>query len=82
MKREIINKLLHSPPTIQVGKQGISESVIRELNDQLKKKKAVKVRLLKSVANVELTLQQLEQQSNGKIAKKVGNTAIIVHSDA
>ncbi|MFW9914436.1 MAG: YhbY family RNA-binding protein [Candidatus Thorarchaeota archaeon] len=82
MKREIINKLLHSPPTIQVGKQGISESVIQELNDQLKKKKAVKIRLLKSVANVEMALQELEQQSNGKIAKKIGNTAIIVQSDA
>jgi RNA-binding protein len=82
VKREIINKLLHSPPTIQVGKQGISESFIQELNEQLKKRKAVKIRLLKSVANVEETLQQLEEQSNGKIAKKVGNTAIIVQSGA
>lgn len=81
MNREIISKLLHSPPTIQVGKQGISENLIQELDEQLKKKKAVKVRLLKSVENVDEALQQLEQQSIGKIAKKVGNTAIIVRAN-
>ncbi|MFX0114175.1 MAG: YhbY family RNA-binding protein [Candidatus Hodarchaeota archaeon] len=78
MKREVINKLLHTPATLNVGKHGVTEELIHELDNQLKKKKAVKVRLLKSVENVEETWQRLEQQSVGKIAKKVGNTAIIV----
>jgi len=64
-----------------VGKRGITENVIQELNDQLKKRKAVKIRFLRSVDNVDELLQHLEHQSIGLIAKKVGLTAIIVLPD-
>jgi RNA-binding protein YhbY len=81
MRREVINRLLHTPATLNVGKLGVTDELIHELDNQLKKKKAVKIRLLKSVENVEETWEQLELQSVGKIAKKVGNTAIIVQVD-
>ncbi|MFQ5978465.1 MAG: YhbY family RNA-binding protein [Candidatus Heimdallarchaeota archaeon] len=81
MNREIINKLLHTPATIQVGKQGVTDTLLQELKAQLEKRKIVKVRILKSVENIDETLQQLERLSSGKIAKKVGNTAIIVKTN-
>ena len=81
MNRDVINKLLHTPSTIYVGKQGITETLLQELKAQLKKKKAVKVRILKSVEYIEEVLQELEDQSNGRIAKKIGRTAIIVLPD-
>ncbi len=81
MERKLINRLLHSAASLNIGKLGATEDLIRELNDQLNKKKVVKVRILKSVENVEETLKQLEQQSNGKITKKVGNSVIFIQSD-
>lgn len=48
MKKNQLKKLGKEMPLIQIGKQGVSSELLKELNEQLKKKKIVKVRILKN----------------------------------
>ena len=81
MDRNVINKLLHTQPTLNIGKNDVSGDIIREINQQLKKNKAIKVRFLKTVQNIENSIQQLDDLSNGKFVKKIGMTAIFIRKE-
>ncbi|NWF87265.1 YhbY family RNA-binding protein [Candidatus Bathyarchaeota archaeon] len=48
MKRRIKRKLSGENPTIWVGKNGISEQLLKEIEKQLEKNEMVKVKILKS----------------------------------
>ena len=50
--------------TLQIGKNGITESFIEELNKQLKKRKIVKIKLLRSF---------LEDNDRTEVALKLSN---------
>ena len=68
-------------PTIQIGKNGLTESLFNELKDQLKIHRAIRVRILKNAPfeDRKMALTQLEQNlpSSLKIVEKKGWTAII-----
>jgi RNA-binding protein YhbY len=75
--------------TIQVGKKGLTKSVLEEISYQLKEKKTIKVKMLRSVSG---TMQReeirdafesilhyaIEKGINAEMESKKGNTAIIV----
>ena len=66
--------------TIWVGKDGV-EKVIEELKDQLKERKIVKVKLLKSSRGEKSTdelASDLAEMSGAKMYETIGNTAIFV----
>jgi RNA-binding protein YhbY len=44
--KELKNVAKHIKPTIQIGKNGLSENTVLEIKKQLKTKKLVKIRLL------------------------------------
>ena len=47
--KDIINKVRQEVPKVRIGKNGITEGIIREVENILRKDKVVKVRCLKIV---------------------------------
>ncbi len=76
-----IRTKLHEKPDIIIGKGGVSEALIREAKLLLKKKKIIKVKVLKNIAETkkEATklIEELATRINAKIGKIVGKTAIL-----
>lgn len=65
--------------SVNIGKNGLTEEVFEEIKLVLKKKKAVRVKLLKScVENIKKTTttkeiySQIAQKTNSKIEKAIG----------
>lgn len=48
MKRRIKHRLSAEKPTIWIGKGGVSEELLKEIDKQLDKKEMVKIKILKS----------------------------------
>jgi len=48
IERRIKRKLSEEKPTIWVGKNGVSEELVEEIEKQLKKREMVKIKILKS----------------------------------
>lgn len=48
MKRHVRHELKEEGPTIWVGKNGLTASVVTQVDDQLERAKMVKIRILKS----------------------------------
>ncbi len=64
--------------TVTVGKNGITDATIEELNRHLKKDKLVKVRLLKSATHelgMDAQAGELAQRSNSTLIDVRGGTA-------
>lgn len=62
--KELLEKTNPLKPVLRIGKNGLTENVIKELKNQLKKKKLIKVKLLKSF---------IEGKDKKKIAKEIAN---------
>ncbi len=66
--------------TLQVGKNGVNDATLAELEAQLKKKKLVKVRLLKTAtaggAEDDGQAQRLAQGTNSTLIEVRGHTAV------
>lgn len=71
-------------PTIQIGKNGLSEAFFNELKEQLKVYKRIRVKILKNAPfdNRKVALSHLEQRlpSNMHLIETRGWTAIIEKS--
>lgn len=65
-------------PTVQVGKKGITETVIEELGGQLKKVCLVKVKFSKSAVRSERAklAQQLARLTDAELIETRGMTAV------
>jgi len=59
MKRHVRFKLKDEKPTIWVGKDGLTPSLSREIENQLGKQKMVKIRILPSALQQENTAQAI-----------------------
>ena len=74
------------PVTIQIGKKGITENLIKEIKKQLKKKKTIKVKLLKPFLEDKPkkfrkeAAQTLAKETNSKLIDQVG-FVIVLHKD-
>jgi RNA-binding protein len=70
--------------TLQVGKNGITPATVEELSLQLKKKKLVKVRLLKSAteggANDDAQAESLAASTASRLLEVRGHTAVYYRS--
>ena len=58
-------------PTLNVGKGGVSEQVLEELKNQLKKQKIVKIKLLRSAFE-----EQLKKELANLLAEGVKGTVV------
>ncbi len=73
-----LKSVLRMPATIQVGKKGITPSLIQEIANQLELKDIVKIKVLKSLENPEFILQELAMSCNAVIWRQVGRVGILV----
>jgi RNA-binding protein len=65
-------------PTVYVGKEGITQSVVFELTKQLKKNKLVKVKLLASVeGDKDEMAEQLVRDSASTLVEVRGRTVVL-----
>lgn len=61
--RDNIKNIRNEPPSFQVGKNGVSPSVLKELEERFKQKKIIKIKLLKNgpYENRSEAVQKLQQ---------------------
>ena len=59
MKRHVRHKLKYEKPTIWVGKDGLTLSLSREIENQLGKQKMVKIRILPTALKQENTAKTI-----------------------
>jgi len=65
--------------TIWIGKNGLTDSVVRELKDQLKSKRFVKVKILKNAVEGiprNRIARELEEHSGAKLLEVKGGVAV------
>lgn len=69
-------------PTMHVGKEGVTESVVEELKAQLKRNKLVKVKVLPSVeADKRDTAMKLSEAAGAVLIEIRGNTVVMAKQD-
>ena len=67
-------------PTIQIGKRGITETLLTEIKSQLKKRGIIKIKILKSAkkdAKCKDIADEIAKLTNSKLVDTRGNTFIL-----
>lgn len=65
-------------PTVHVGKEGVTDTLIEEIAKQVKNRKVVKVRLLPSVEeDRKMVAEDLAKRSNSVLIEVVGHTVLL-----
>ncbi len=65
-------------PTVHVGKEGVTDTLIEEIAKQVKARKVVKVRLLPSVEeDRKQVAEDLAKRSNSVMIEVVGHTVLL-----
>ncbi len=62
-------------PVLRIGKNGLTEGMINEIKLQLKKRKLIKIKLLKSFVqdkDKKLLVQEIAHSTNSEIIESVG----------
>ena len=73
--KELKAKAQQLKPALRIGKSGLTDSVIEEIKAQLKKKKLIKIKLLKSVlaeSDKKNVIDELLEKTNAILVSKVG----------
>jgi RNA-binding protein len=73
MKRHVRHKLKDEKPTIWVGKDGLTSQLSNEIENQLEKKKMLKIKILKSALQ-----QDTAQTIASKAAEQTGASLVEV----
>jgi len=80
MKRRIKHELSAEKPTVWIGKNGISEDVLAEIDKQLEKTEMVKVKILKTALGkdkAKMMANKVAQQTNSTLVEIRGHTLIL-----
>ncbi|MGQ4892616.1 MAG: YhbY family RNA-binding protein [Candidatus Njordarchaeia archaeon] len=81
-KGHIVKEKIHSKPDILIGKNGATEALINEIKNQLEKKKTIKIKALKNVAETKEEFQRILLEikvkiKNVEIVDIRGKTAVL-----
>ncbi len=65
--------------TVRIGKKGVTDNVLNEISEQLKKRKMVKIKFLKNTDREELSekAERIATKVNGKVVDVRGFTITI-----
>lgn len=80
MKRHVRYKLKDEKPTIWVGKDGLTLPLLSEIENQLKKKKMLKIKILKSALqqdNAQAIASKAAEQSGASLVEIRGHVFIL-----
>jgi len=78
--KELKTKAMNLEPIINVGKAGLTDSVIEEIKVQLKKRKLIKIKFLKSAIenkDKKQLAQELAEKTESNIIHKVGFVVVL-----
>lgn len=77
-KRFLRSKAHHLKAIFQVGKDGVSENMIEQLNDVLEKRELIKVHVLQNcLEDKETVAEQLADGTNAEIVQIIGNQIVL-----
>jgi RNA-binding protein len=79
-KRFVKRRLAEESPTIWIGKGGTSEELLKEIEKQLKKKKMIKVKILKTALGEDKAKQiasRIAQQTEASLVEVRGHTFML-----
>ncbi len=80
MKRRIKRRLSEEKPTIQIGKNGVSQKLVKEIEKQLEKKKMVKIKILQSALKEKEAKQiasKIAEQTEASLVEVRGHTFML-----
>ncbi|HON13813.1 MAG TPA: YhbY family RNA-binding protein [Treponema sp.] len=63
-------------PTVMIGKEGLSEGVVRALQNELNVRELVKLRFIASKEDRLSFSEQLAQEAGAELVRVIGNVAI------
>ncbi len=65
--------------TVQIGKDGVTEGVIKEIRQQLKKRKIIKIKFLQNADrdNFKEKIESIARETNAEIVEIRGFTAVL-----
>jgi RNA-binding protein len=78
--QDTIKQIKASPATVKVGKAGLTDNIIKEIKDQLKKKNVIKVKMVKGAlenSNKKDLAKELANKTDSEIVHKVGFVMIL-----
>ena len=79
-KRQIKRRLSFEKPTIWIGKNGVSQQMLTEIDRQLEKTEMVKVRILKTALinnNAKTVASKIAQSTKSTLIEVRGHTIIL-----
>ena len=79
-KRHVKRRLGTEKPTVWVGKGGVSQELLREVDKQLDKNEMVKIKILKSALEKGKTKQiafEIAEQTQSSLVEVRGNTFML-----
>ena len=65
------------PVTLQVGKSGITEALIEELKEQIRVKRVVKVKMLRSSGDRKVVAAELAEKTESELVEVRGFTVVL-----
>ncbi|MEM3526170.1 MAG: YhbY family RNA-binding protein [Candidatus Jordarchaeaceae archaeon] len=77
---EIVKTLRHEPAVLMLGKKGLTEDFIKEVERQLKGKKVIKIRVLKSMLaekSVDELASAIAIKTNSQLLETRGHTILL-----
>lgn len=80
MDKELMAKAKALKPMLWIGKNGLTEQVIEELNKLLKKKKIIKIKFLRNFIedkNRKEVCASIAQSTNSEIILQIGFTVVL-----
>lgn len=79
-RRRVKRKLNEEKPTIWIGKSGVSQELLKEIEKQLEKKETVKVKILKSAIRekeAEEIASKIAEQTEASLVEVRGHTFML-----
>ena len=71
MKKEFMEKAKALEPVLRIGKNGLTEGMLKEIKEQLKRKKLIKIKFLKSAME-----GKDKKKFSGEVAEKTGGEVV------
>ena len=64
-------------PVLQIGKGGVTGSVVKEINFQLKKRKLIKIKLLQSAGDRKKLADEIVSKTKAVLVRSVGRVVVL-----
>jgi len=79
-KKQLKAKSYSLDPSIRIGKNGLSENTINEINKQLKNRKVIKIKMLSAFVegqNKKVLVKEIVDKTEGELVHHVGFIVIL-----